>query len=1530
MSATGLEIAVIGMSGRFPGASDLDAFWENLKNGVESFCFFSEDELEDAGIDAEQIDNPNYVKSGGGILEGIEYFDAAFFGYTPNEAVVMHPQVRIFHECAWEALESAGYAPGTFKGKIGLYAGASPSTRWESLVSLSGKDVEVGRYAAGSLANKDFLSTRVAYKLGLKGPSFGVQTACSTSLVAVDLACRGILTGLCDMAVAGGVSISGIKSAAYPRGYIYRDGLIRSPDGHCRAFDVKAKGIADGEGVGAVVLKLLEDALADGDTVHAVIKGTAVNNDGNRKVGFTAPSVEGQAEVIRAALLVAEVETESITYIETHGTGTALGDPIEIEALRQGFNTPGKDFCRIGSVKTNIGHLDAAAGIAGFIKTVLALEHRQIPPSLHFESPNPAIDFEHSPFRVNTTLTAWENGKYPLRAGVSSFGIGGTNAHVILEEATLEGAAPPPLKGPSGHPPGAERKYHLLVLSAKTENALEKMTANLVNYLKNKFLNPANPANPENPGSDLCSIAYTLQVGREAFRHRKMLVCSTVGEAVDALSTPDPERVFSYPAREKSPSVVFMFPGQGSQYVDMGRELYQNENTFREEMDRCFKILAPLLGVDPKEILYPAAPGGGDPGKINRTGFAQPLIFAVEYALAALLMKWGIRPHAMIGHSIGEYVAAHLSGVFSLEDTLKIVALRGKLMQQLPAGAMLGVSVSPGTLEPLLESFPSLSLAAVNSPGNCTVSGPHEDIEDFERLMEKKGFRCRKLHTSHAFHSAMMDPVLKTFEEELRLITPGKPTIPYLSNVTGKWITPADIADPAYWATHLRHTVRFSDGLDELAKKGDSIFLEAGPGRVLTTFVNKIAEAPGHLSLNLLRHPGEDVSDLYILYREIGRMWLFGRETDWRAFHDEGKGRRIPLPTYPFERQSFRLDEGGTGIERPGPLKHGKAALPGGRPPLSHWFYLPAWKRDIPIRAGVPAAGEPDKTGTWLVFLDSCGLGNLLVSRLQDLDQRVETVSPGTEFAAPGPDRAAYTLNPRSPGDYRQLFRHLESQDKMPHRILHLWSLTGPHTLPGTGERISREQFEQAQYPGFYSLLDIVKAVGKTGPGLSRSLRVDVISDYLFDVTGHEDLVPAKSTMKGALAVIPQEHPGIRCRGIDVLLPEARDSQDPQWKRLVTQLSEEILSDRETVGIAAAFRGPHRLVQVFEPFPLETAGSLPLVEKGVYLVTGGLGKIGLTLARFLARDYAARLVLIDRVDANGEKETKEIEELQALGAEVLTFGADVGDEEQMRGVVEEVERQWDTVNGVLHIAGTVRGRSFDLVDSLDPGVCGEQFQAKVYGTLVLEKLFREKPLDFCWFMSSVSAVLGGLRFSAYAAANACMDALVSQIKRRSGTGGNWISVDWDGLSPHNTVEAFKRILSLPLHHVERVAVSNGGNLQERVDRWIRLETLQETPDTAGEKTAALHPRPQLFNPYVPPSTKTQQSLADTWQRLFGFEKVGITDDFFQLGGDSLKAVTVISTIHKTLTVEIPLPAFFSHPTIKKLAEYIDSIGTWRA
>lgn len=891
------EVAVVGMAGRFPGAPDLEAFWRNLREGVESISRFSDEELLAAGVEPALLADPRYVRARG-TIQGAELFDAPFFGFSPREAAIIDPQQRVFLECAWEALERAGVDPETFDGRIGVYAGSTFSTYLVvNLLSHLPSPDESWRMV---LANdKDTLATRVSYKLDLRGPSLSVGTACSTSLVAVHMARQALLDYECDMALAGGVTVRSPQAT----GYLYQEDGILSPDGHCRPFDAEGRGTVFSSGAGIVVLKRLSDALADGDTVHAVLKGSAINNDGAQKVGFTAPSVEGQAEVIARAMALGGVDPETVGYVETHGTATPLGDPIEIAGLTRAFRAAEggrRGSCALGSVKGNIGHTDSAAGVAGLIKAILALEHREIPPSLWIERPNPRIDFEGSPFFVNGKLRPWEAGDGPRRAGVSSFGIGGTNAHVVLEEA-------PEL--PETSPPA--RPWQLLVLSAKSGTALEAATERLAEHLREARWEGE-------PEAYLANVAHTLQTGRRALPWRRAVVCRGREDALEALA--GRERLLDGTPGEGSPAVAFLFPGQGSQRLGMGRELYETERVFRGELDAMAEALRPHLdGRDLRELLFPGEARREEAARLlGRTSFTQPALFVIETALARLWMSWGVRPEALLGHSIGEYVAAHLAGTLPLEGALALVAARGRLVEELPGGAMLAVPLAEAEVVPLLGE--DLSLAAVNGPGQCVASGTEEAVEVLRAALAERGVEGRRLATSHAFHSRQMEPALAPFTELVRRASLRPPEIPFLSNVTGRWITAEEATDPGYWARHLRQTVRFADGLEGLLAEPNRLLLEVGPGRSLTRLARRLCDSRGErqrLSIPSLPPAEEGQGEVASALTALGHLWAAGVRVDWKAFKGGEHRRRVPLPTYPFERRRYWMEPARRGAGAP-------------------------------------------------------------------------------------------------------------------------------------------------------------------------------------------------------------------------------------------------------------------------------------------------------------------------------------------------------------------------------------------------------------------------------------------------------------------------------------------------------------------------------------------------------------------------------------------------------------------------------------
>jgi len=1497
------DIAVIGMSCRFPGASNPEQFWENLKAGKESVEFFADEELLAAGFSHETLADPHYVKARA-TLNDSDMFDAAFFGFSPREAEALDPQHRLFLECAWELLERAGYGATDQQQFIGVYAGAARNSYAAGALTRKDLVASLGRFSISLANEKDFLATHTSYKLNLSGPSITVQTACSTSLVAVHMACQAIFCGECDMAIAGGVSLD-----VPPRsGYLHKEGDILSPDGHCRAFDAEAQGTVPGNGVGTVLLKRLEDALADGDCIHAVIRSSAINNDGASKVGYTAPSIQGQSRVIRAAHALAEIEPESISYVESHGTGTAIGDPIEIAALTEAF-TSGKGkkrFCAIGSVKTNIGHLNTAAGIAGLIKTILALKHRQIPPSLHFDTPNPKIDFDSSPVYVNTSLQDW-TGPCPLRAGVSSFGMGGTNAHVVLEEAPK--TSPSNGSGPN-----------LLVLSARNSNALNKACTNLAGHLR------------KHADLDISDVAYTLQVGRKNFAHRRAVVCGNREEAIRALEGIDLEFVRNGLAPQGDRGVVFMFPGQGSQFVNMGHQLYESEATFRKIVDQCSEFLTPTLGFDLRHVLYPPA-GQRESAEelLRQTGTTQPALFVIEYALAQLWMERGVRPQVMMGHSLGEYVAACLAKVISLEDALKLVAARAHLMQKMPHGSMLAIELSEQ--EVLSRLNPELCLAGINGPRQVVVSGSSSAVDALEKQLGAEAIVCRRLHTSHAFHSYMMEPMLSYFLNEVTKFRLSPPHIPFISNLTGTWITADEATDPEYWVKHVRQPVRFGPGIQEIMNApGARAFLEVGPGQALGGLARSIlAPQADAIVLSSLLRPKKDANEQRVLLDTIGRLWVAGSTVNWRTFHTKESRHRVPLPSYPLEKERYWISSAVNTNEA-----EVESASLRKKPDVEDWFYLPFWKPSV-----IPNTEERlNSKQNWLIFAEEQGLGRDLAAKLTAMGQDVVSVQRADGFLKL--DENAYGLRPQEQDDYQELLSTLREQQRWPHRIVHLWNATQENTTVGRWNFSS-----ESQYSGFYSLLFLAKALHRLA--VTEPLELAVVSHNLQTLTPHDPTSPEMSILLGPCLIFPQELPFVSCRSIDFGYTSP-ETQQPS--RVLQQLVAELAT--KSADVMIAYRGQMRWLKKFEPIRLQKQDNRPprLRERGVYLITGGLGRIGLELAKYLARSVHAKLILLgtsalpseehwrqwleshDERDETSRK-LKDLQVLRELGAEVLTVRADVGDLQQMERVVTLARERFGPIHGVVHAAGNVK--LMRMMYETEVADCETQFHSKVRGLLVLEQVLQREPLDFCVLFSSLASVAGGAGRCAYSAANIFMDSLAHC--RQQPSSFPWTSVNWDGwnfakdiehlagssndprllsMTPREGVEAFHRLLFLD--PVPQIVVSTGD-----LDLRLRLATESEHPKFKQNTTTAdpLHARPALSTPYVAPVDEIQIQLSKVWQELLGISRIGIHDDFFEMGGNSLLAMQLLSRLRTALSRAVPLPTIFENSTIHRYAKALN-------
>lgn len=1501
----GGEIAIIGMAGQFPGAPDIETYWRNIEAGIESIRALTQQELDEGGLSTRAA-RPHFV-SRGGYLEAIEQFDAGLFGYSAGEARLMDPQHRLFLETAWQALEHAGCAPDQFSGPIGVFAGAAPSTYLIENI-LSNREV-LRHISLDDLLREnlpDLLATRVSYKLNLTGPGIVVGSACSSSLTLTHFACQSLLAGDCDIALAGGVRIG----VPHRIGYDYAEGGIMSRDGHCRTFDVHSSGTTVGNGVAVVVLRRLEDALAAGDTIHAVIKGTAVNNDGARKVGYTAPSVEGQAEVIRKALIAADVPVESIGYIEAHGTATRLGDPIEIKALTQAYRelTHRQQFCAIGSVKANIGHLDAAAGVAGLIKVVQILKHGVLPPAVSFTAPNPEIDFEQSPFYVPKQRRAWKAPDV-RRAAVSAFGIGGTNVHAVLEEASC--AAP---SGPS-------RARQLLCFSGKTRAALLANVKNFSDWLQS------------GPPGAFADAAYTLKTGRVALDCRCSFVCEDADDTVAALSRYQP----AHPgfAKHSQRPVVFMFSGQGAQYPGMTQGLYATEPVFRSTVDQCAELLTPALGLDIRRMLFPADDAEEvQVSPLRRTRYTQPALFVVEYALVELLKSWGIRPKACIGHSIGEYAAACVAGVFSLEDALSLVAARAIAMDEAPPGAMLSVELGPEEIQSYLPS--EVAIAARNAPGLCVVSGDLQSVAELEQALVSDGISVKRLRTSHAFHSAMMDecgPKLIAAFGKVRL---HAPLIPFISCVTGDWITGGQATCPDYWAQQLRAPVDFSGGISRVLEDDSTVLLEIGPGTTLTSLAAlHAADERRPFVLATVRDRRLKVNDDEVLLGVLGRMWCLGVNVSWAGFYQREQRRKLALPAYAFQRQRYWLEKT---AERPARQNSASALEGDGRLAPEQWFHQSTW-----AQAGSVPRFDPAPDTRWLLFLDALKVGKRLESRLTQAGALVWTVRKGRSFKQLSERCVQIDLTRAE--DYQKLFAWLAQGGAMPSKIVSCWNVT------------ANAQPAASQYDEYEALLHIARACAQVGT--DRPIDFHVLSNQLHAVVSGEPVNPLKSLLIGPCRVIPQEFGGLRCKSIDIAVsrkPLLRSPTVLDFDALLAELS--CAADESFV----ALRGRQRFVPAIQPTPLPAvAGSGPYRRNGTYLITGAFGGIGSTLARFLAERHHAKLVLVSRGELPPEKEwdswlrshdpanaksqrIRLLKDLQAAGCSFHVIRADVSDAKEMKKGLNVSQRRLGPVAGVLHCAGIADGA---LIQRRAPSDSRSVFQSKVAGTFVLEKLLRRRRLDFFVQCSSLASLIGPVGQVAYCSANAFQDAFAQSRRTRAGT-TQYLTVAWDswkevgmavdtlhagkneaarpgviahGLTPSEAVDVLNRALASGHGHF---FISTRGwplNAAETADRATE-PALENAAAPEGFESIPMHARPPLGTALVAPRNALEERIRDIWQEKLGVGPLGVFDDFFELNGHSLMAVQIVTEIRRQLQVTLPAGLIYDNSTIAQLASCV--------
>lgn len=1358
------DIAIVGMGLRVPGARSVAEFWNNLRGGVESIETRTTEQLLAAGESAERMRRKNYVPRTAE-LPGLESFDAEFFGFSPKEAAIMDPQHRQFLECAWEALEDSTCMPDRSSGPVGVFAGCGMGSYFYFNV-LSHRSLvdKVGMFLLRHTGNdKDFLATRASYLFDLHGPSVNVQTACSTSLVAVHYACQSLLGGECAMAIAGGVTID----LPHRRGYLYQDGEILSTDGHCRAFDHRASGTVFGSGVGAVVLKRLSDAIADGDPIHAVIKATAINNDGAAKAGYLAPSVTGQAEAIVEAQALAGVEADSIGYVECHGTGTYLGDPIEIEALTQAFRqtTDKRGFCRVGSVKSNIGHLDTAAGVVSLIKATLAVKHGEMPPTLGFEKPNPAIEFATSPFVVNDRLTPWPASQGPRRAGVNSLGVGGTNAHAVIEQAPQIASAE--ARGDDANP-------QVLVLAAKNRKALDDFGRRIGSYIE---------ANESIPLQD---VARTLLEGRRHFEHRRVLAVSDRKDAVALLSDPSSKRAFTHSRVDNAPEAVFLFSGGGAQYPHMARDLYHDEPTFKTTVDEGLSYLPAAVAQEIRGLWLPAGEDVPDAAeRLLRPSLQLPAILIVEIAIARLWMSWGVKPTALIGHSMGENAAACVAGVLSFERAVNLVRLRGELFEEVPPGGMLSVGLSHDALKARLPA--DLDIASINGPELCVVSGANAALDAFRESLAADGIDASRIPIDIAAHSRMLQPILQRFEDFLRATPLSAPNIPIVSNLTGTWLTAAEARDPAYWAKHLRSTVQFAVGMNLLSAQGSRIFVEVGPGRVLGSLA-KAQGIPANQVINSLPHADEHVNDNLHFLAALGRAWATGLAVPLERLYASSSARRISLPTYAFQHQSYFLEHmAGSGDVA-------DEAVPTKLPDIAQWGWQPVWKRSL---ADV-STGADTKDGSYLVFHDGSSLGDDLVMRLRQRGHSVSTVRTGDAFGIMGD--GDYVLCPEHGRDgYDALLKQLAAVDALPQHIVHLWLTTHDESFrPGSSF------FHRNLELGFQSLFFLAQSLSDVGQ--SDPLRITVVTNGMQRVGNEALAYPEKATVLGPAQVLPREMPNISVRVVDIPLDASSTFIARQTERVARALLRQIspVTNEQTAldhvwdevlasagNEIVAYRSGHRWTQGQGPLSLDASSDAEagFRQRGVYLVTGGLGALGSAIAEDMAERFKARLILISRTAMPDRAEWQSylaaygdhdrigraiaaVKRIEAAGGEVMIASGDITNSDFMRGVIAQGKARFGAINGVLHAAGIV---SDDLIALKSQSEIDDVFAPKLLGTLVLSDLLKDEPLDLFVLFSSTSTDIAPAGQVDYVAANAFLNAFA---EARAKSTQRTVAVHW--------------------------------------------------------------------------------------------------------------------------------------------------------
>jgi len=1538
LDANGL--CLVGMACRLPGDADTTAlFWDNLLGSVDAAAEVPADRWNAKDHYSSDADQPgkSYTKLGG-FLSDIAGFDSEFFGLSPREALRMDPQQRLLLEVAWEALEDAGVPADRLRGsRTAVFIGMMATNQYGSL-QIEREDRSVlddpyfGMGTAPSVA-----AGRLSYLLDLHGPSAFVDTACSSALVAVHLAAASLRAGEADLAIVGGVSAilhpDAMRQACKMR--------MLAADGKCKTFDERADGFLMGEGCGVVVVERWRDAVANGHQVLALLRGSAVNQDGASN-GLTAPSGPAQVAVIRAALADADMSPGQIDYVEAHGSGTLLGDSIEMSSLHKVFG-PGRDSAHplvVGAVKTNIGHLTGASGMAGLIKTVLALRHDRIPPNLHLHTPNPAVDWTRCPTLLPDVVVPWPTSEGPRTAGVSSFGWSGTNAHCVLEQA------------PSVGPRGRVDPPHTLLLSARTRTALSATAGRLAGLLRDE------------PATDLADIASTTQLGRAALEYRTTITCDDTADAIMALDAvvghPGPRHV----PRGRITPVTFLLPGSGDQYEGMGAQLYQSEKAFRCSLDRCAELLAEPLGSDIRDWIYPPDRNAAEAGGLDlramlgrstpsgteatsplfdRLDVAHAAVFAIDYACAQTWLSWGVRPSSLLGYSLGEYVAACLAGVLSLDDALNLVVRRALLVRSAPSGAMLAVGDSAERVRPRLTD--DLSLAAVNGPRMCVLAGPEASVSLMERHLRAADIASRRIPATHPMHSALLDPLRAGLAELVGSLRLKAPEIPFVSNLTGTWITDAQAVDSKYWAAHMCQTVQFAPGVLEVARREGGVLLETGPGQ-LASLATQILGTHRDLDVPVfatLRSAADQTTDRRFWLRTAGNLWSSGASVDWRRARSGQSHHTTALPSYPFEHRRFWPSQGGvpsdTSSAKSADSDSGLTAdqRPDKPSELGDWCYAPAWRQSVDTVSDVSPTDH-----TWLLFVDDHDLLAGLADLLRARGAAVTTVRGGPVFAEDG---ETFVIAPDSQDDYRTLIGTLAARDRFPDRVVHGWTVAARRDGP-LSQRLTDNQKH-----GLHSVLHTVRALAEHGPDLPVELFA--VTSGAHDILGGDGVAPDKATVLGATRTVSQEFAAIRCRAVDLLSPAPGTALADRSVRL---LLHEVLS-RNTDDVIA-HRGRHRWVRDFRPVRFEpSAPNIRLRDHGVYLITGGTGELGLMMALHLHRTVGARLALLSRTPLPPRAEWPDITasrpeddplrrrlaavgELERMGADVLYLAADVGDPTAVRSAIAAVDAEFGELHGIIHAAGVPGGGLVRFKTSED---VDRVLRSKVTGTAALYDAVAGRGLDFLVLFSSAVVAIGGLGESDYCAANCFLDAFAASVANAGHTPvvaidwGPWQRDAWQSAALatlpelRTTMRALRDRFGITDDEgTELLAMIIGSGLPQVLvlpqdiavftERWSTFATLDSL---SGQPVSGIrYPRPELGCDYVAPRTEVEHTVARTWAENLGLEKVGIDDVFFELGGNSLIGLTVITRLEREFGSKIPAAALFEAPTVRTLAALI--------